>query len=1097
MKPQYRFEEGGVFTLTHYNAAPPFASFLPGIAGLWGIPLWAFYVNRGQAICSFGLRDKDHAISEFVSANAAYARVFTHGFRTLIQWQRGKTPSFYEPFRVPGSEDSSCVQTLRAMPHAVEVHETHHEVGLHVRVEYFTLPEEPVAALVRCVTLRNLAPRSVTVRMLDGLAEVLPFGVTDDSLKHMRYLTASYAQVTGLERRVPHFHTKVATASTDAAVVEETGGAHFAFGVEPATGRLLEPIVDPSVVFGPATDLSYPIRFAEAADFAPPRAQATENLLPCGLFFAACALAPGEERVFCSFFGTVRDERRLRELVARAREKGFVAAKRERNRVLIEQLTQGCAMVSAAPTLDAYARQNLLDNQLRGGHPVTLAPAPRPVVLSVFSRKHGDLERDYNPFILEPTFLSQGDGNYRDVNQNRRHHVFLNPDVGAETVRDFVNLIQPDGFNPLIVRPKKFRCRRSRALRAFLAQAVGGAKAPAVEEVVARDFEPGGLFARLEELGARLRMERSEFLEKLLRHAVGVQDSEHGHGYWTDHWFYNLDLIESFRGIYPERVKELLFGRRDFVYCDTHVFVRPRAQKYQLWRGRPVQQHSLEVDARKRELIAQRAGMPHAVRTRHGHGPVYYTTLAPKLLALAAVKVASLDAFGVGVEMEADRPNWCDALNGLPGQFGSSTCETFELKRLLLLLKEALGLAPAGFRWRMPAEIAELVRGVSALLRNPPQRGSARQRAFDFWDRATSLKETFRERVRFGFEGREIALSAREVEAFVAAALEKVEDGLRRAFDPKTGLYHAYFRHQLVRYRIRRPRDGAVRIQPLAFRQIPLPLYLEGQVHALRLERDPARARAIVRAVRRSALFDRKLKMYKVNAPLDRESHEIGRARTFPPGWLENESIWMHMHYKFLLEILRSGLPREFFREFRRGLVPFLDPEVYGRSITENSSFIVSAAYPDPRRVGKGYMARLSGATAEFVHMWVALCSGERPFRLDSRGRLQAVLEPCLPSWLFTRKASEFTLYEPDGTPRVHRIPPRAFAFVFLGHTLVVYLQKGRPRDTFGPGGARVRAYELTYRDGRRVRIEGPALPTAHALALRSRQIATVRAELA
>ena len=54
--PEYRHEPDGTFVLTHFNHATPFASFLPGIAGTWGIPLWAFYVNRGQGVCSFGLR---------------------------------------------------------------------------------------------------------------------------------------------------------------------------------------------------------------------------------------------------------------------------------------------------------------------------------------------------------------------------------------------------------------------------------------------------------------------------------------------------------------------------------------------------------------------------------------------------------------------------------------------------------------------------------------------------------------------------------------------------------------------------------------------------------------------------------------------------------------------------------------------------------------------------------------------------------------------------------------------------------------------------------------------------------------------------------
>ncbi|MCF7917048.1 MAG: hypothetical protein K9L61_04650, partial [Candidatus Omnitrophica bacterium] len=65
----YSLEKNGSFVIKDYNQASPFSNFLPGIAGTWGIPLWVFYVNRGQAISSFGLRDKDGAIQEFFPAN--------------------------------------------------------------------------------------------------------------------------------------------------------------------------------------------------------------------------------------------------------------------------------------------------------------------------------------------------------------------------------------------------------------------------------------------------------------------------------------------------------------------------------------------------------------------------------------------------------------------------------------------------------------------------------------------------------------------------------------------------------------------------------------------------------------------------------------------------------------------------------------------------------------------------------------------------------------------------------------------------------------------------------------------------------------------
>jgi len=58
------------------------------------------------------------------------------------------------------------------------------------------------------------------------------------------------------------------------------------------------------------------------------------------------------------------------------------------------------------------------------------------------------------------------------------------------------------------------------------------------------------------------------------------------------------------------------------------------------------------------------------VRTNYGKGKIYKTTLIAKLLCLVVNKFALLDPEGVGIEMEADRPNWCDALNGLAGLFG-------------------------------------------------------------------------------------------------------------------------------------------------------------------------------------------------------------------------------------------------------------------------------------------------------------------------------------------------------------------------------------------------------------------------------------------
>lgn len=1093
-QPEYRFEADGSFTLTHYNRAAPFSSFLPGLAGAWGIPMWAFYVNRGQGLCSFGIRDKDHPIAEFLSANWAYQLVFRQGFQTFIKIRSGDAYRHHEPFQMVAADGADGTQSMHIWPHQVGFRETHRPSGLAVYVTYFTLPQEPLAALVRSVRVRNVADRPAALQLLDGLAFIVPYGLSNHLLKDMRYIAQSHVEVVGLAGRTPGFRTKSTTQ--DSAVVDEVRGVNFCFGYEAgAPGELLLPIVDPAAVYGGTTDLSLPDLFLRPGEFRPPARQMTENRMPAAFLLARCRLEPGEERTFHFFFGHAGAPEAVARFAQRARSDGYVEARSEENRRLVAALTQPCATASGHPVFNAYTRQNLLDNALRGGTPVTLSRGKRPVVLPLFARKHGDLERDYNYFIVEPTPFSQGESNYRDINQNRRHNVFMNPEVGADDVVLFCNLLQADGFNPHHVQPVRFRARAGVPLKALVRGAVGSAAAADVLRYVTRDFELGRLFLWLREKSARLRMPREDFVSELLALCERVETSVHGQGYWTDHWSYNLDLIEAFRGVYPEGLADLLFRRREFVYCDTHVYVRPRSEKYVLRDGRPMQLDPLEHDGARETALRDRNHRAGAVRTRHGKGPAYLSYLAPKLLALSALKLASLDPFGVGIEMEADRPNWNDALNGLPGQFGSSLCETLELKRLVLLLQEALALAPAGFAWDLPVEIADLVRGLGRLMNKPPA-GPRARRAFAFWDRACRLKETYRRRVRAGFSGDTRTLRAREVETFLSLALAKVTAGIQTARDRATGLYHTYFRHEVTGFQRGRRRGDRVAIRPTGFRQIKLPLFLEGQVHALRLERDPGRARELVRAVRQSGLFDRTLGMYKVNADLDREPKSIGRIRTFARGWLENESVWLHMEYKFLLEMLRAGLHPEFFDDFRHCAVPFMKPEVYGRSTLENCSFLVSDAYPDPAQVGKGYMARLSGATAEFIHMWLLMCCGERPFRTDAAGRLEACLRPSLPAWLFTTKAERMELLDGKGQPAVHDVPAGAFAFVFLGHTVVVYRQEGPVRDTFGPNAARVRAIRLTYDDGTRADVEGDVLTGTHATALRECKVRLVEARL-
>src|SRR3989338_2061843 len=97
-KTRYHLDKAGRFVIENYTQAKLFTNFFPGIAGMWGIPMWVFYVNRGQCISSFGIESKDKAIMEFQPANKAYRLTSLYGFRTFLKIKQGSRRIFYEPF---------------------------------------------------------------------------------------------------------------------------------------------------------------------------------------------------------------------------------------------------------------------------------------------------------------------------------------------------------------------------------------------------------------------------------------------------------------------------------------------------------------------------------------------------------------------------------------------------------------------------------------------------------------------------------------------------------------------------------------------------------------------------------------------------------------------------------------------------------------------------------------------------------------------------------------------------------------------------------------------------------------------------------------
>lgn len=1059
----YKLGQDGTFTIENYNLARPFASFFPGIAGTDGIPMWVFYVNRGQCVSTFGIRNKNYSILEFYAADKAYAFTQTLGFRTFVKVKKGGKPVIYEPFQDNAANNAyKTEQKMLIRAHELVLEEVNAEIGLKTTVRFFTIPSEPHAALARVVEFDNLKKGALEFEVIDGLPRVIPFWMSEYILKEMSTTHQAWAQVTNLdETGLPFYKLKVELA--DSAEIEEVTKGNFYFGVD-GNGKLEKTrvIVDPELVFGADTGFGYPFKFAEKAAYSLPSKQNGDNKYPCAMSFFKVKLGAGGKHALYSMIGHLASEEKLNKLFARAGNAEYFRNKSEQNRKIVGDITDQIHTKSGIKEFDLYCRQTYLDNILRGGMPVMLPAGNTEIPYYVYWRKHGDLERDYNDFQVSPSYYAQGTANYRDVNQNRRSDILFNPRIGDFNILRFYNLLQLDGYNPLIVDGSFFTVQNGADVVRGVVDEAGVER---LAKFMSKPFEPGSVLLFIEEHGIKLRVSKEEFLRRVLGAAQRHDDAQrYTEGYWTDHWIYNIDLLENYLAVYPEKEREILLDKKEFTYFDNDNVVLPRSEKYVDAGNRKIRQFgSTAEDKAKQELIKSRKTDQNRVRAENGKGTVYKTTLIEKMINLLVNKTATLDSEGVGIEAEANKPSWYDALNGLPGVFGSCTPETFELKRMALYMKERLGAMgiAGGYAIEVHEELHRFFTAMMSLLEKAAETDDP-----VFWDSAASLKETYRKETLYGVTGRTRNITAGELVKFIDAAVAKIDKGIAKAYDQKTGIYHTYMQFEAEEYKYsgRTNRKGQQCVSIEKFSMRPLPPFLEGQVHYIKTEKDKDKVLALHRAVKKSGLYDKELGMYKVNASLDGETYDIGRCTVFAPGWLENESIWLHMEYKYLLELLKAGLNREFFEEFRKAGVCFLKPKTYGRSILENSSFIASSAFPDKNQWGRGFVARLSGSTAEFVEMWICMTSGNKPFRLDSSGKLSLEFKPVLPRDFFDNSGE--------------------FRFTFLGKTAVTY-HNSKKLDTWS-GSFSVKKTDISWADGSVDTVQGGVIRQKQAERIRN-----------
>ena len=942
-----------------------------------------------------------------------------------------------EPFSDPSE---NVTETMIISMNHLELTYRHHIENLSLHIRYYTLPHAPVGALIRTVSITNDNDQTVSLEAADGLAAILPAGVENAAYKELGNTLKSWFDVKKVDNLFNFYHLRGSTADTEDVKELHSGNFYASLVKENEQASTATIIFDQKLIFGNDETLRKAQYFNQnSVSKISTQNQVSTNRVSAGFTLWEGELLPGQSVELMTLVGYGKDEATVSAYLTQNFNEGTVNQAFVTAQALTDELTDAIQTSTANAKFDQYARQSYLDNGLRGGFPTIHTHKDKRQTYYVYSRKHGDLERDYNFFSTSPTYYSQGNGNYRDINQNRRMDVYFTPEVEAANIHHFMELIQLDGYNPLVIKKVLFTFKGIETeIVPFLKDEEQGKRLRSFFE---KSFEPGELLRFVEENDIALTSSFEELLAYVLCTSSENLEADHGEGFWIDHWTYNLDLIESYLAIYPDKQEDLLF-EHPYKYYQNKAFVQPRSKKYVQKDNKYLQYHAVRHE---KDEQGQWVEAPN-------QEPIM-TNLYSKLLLLAATKTATIAPFGYGIGMEAGKPGWNDSLNGLPGLFGSGTSELFELKRLLTFIGQ---VDPSGSIQAFPIEAVQFLKELHNQL--------AFMQADDqaFWEQITSLLEKYREAIYQNLSGEITNLSQELCQDLVHSLTKRVDQAIE-AVENYNGqaLLPTYFYFE---------KKGEI-LTPHAVTP-----FLEGLVKKLKVTDNTTEAQKIYQAVRESEIYDRKLQMYKTSAPLTNEPIELGRAKFFTPGWLENESVFLHMTYKYLLELLKSGLYDAFYEDLATMLIPNLDPNIYGRSILENSSFIASSANPDESIHGKGFVARLSGSTVEFLNMWVRMFIGEGPFTYDKdTNQLSFQLSPALHKDMFKE----------DGTVQ----------FTLLGEIQVTY-SNAKKQHTYGEKGVKPIRYSLRYTDNHVKVIEGNRIADQEARDIRNKHVKSMHVTL-
>ena len=108
--------------------------------------------------------------------------------------------------------------------------------GLRVEIIYFSLPEEPIAGLMRQVKITNLADKPANLEILDGMPAMIPYGVTNKALKETSRTLEAWIDISNRENNLPFFQLRSTLVDKEEVRPIRAGNFSYAFSCQQGAG---------------------------------------------------------------------------------------------------------------------------------------------------------------------------------------------------------------------------------------------------------------------------------------------------------------------------------------------------------------------------------------------------------------------------------------------------------------------------------------------------------------------------------------------------------------------------------------------------------------------------------------------------------------------------------------------------------------------------------------------------------------------------------------------------------------------------------------------------------------------------------------------